>query len=351
MPRSARSQLQLITASCIISIMRRLVMLVILLAAAALGARQLLIVKMPGRSFAGTLPPLTAAQSDLRRSLERHVNTLAGDIGERNLYRYPALLRAADYIEAEFAAMGYQPRSQTYQLRDKAVRNIEAEIQGTQLDAGIVVVGAHYDSVTGSPGANDNATGVGAVLELARVLRDRSPPRTVRFVAFVNEEPPWFYSDAMGSVHYAERAASRNENIVAMLSLETIGYYSDSPGSQRFPVPLGLFYSDTGNFIGFVGNLRSRDLVRRAVKRFRASTQFPSEGLAAPGWLAGVGWSDHWSFWRAGYPAIMVTDTALFRYAQYHTYADRPDVVDYERYARVTNGLIPVVEDLASVAP
>jgi len=318
------------------------------LAAAAIGAGQLFITRMPRRSFEGALPALTEQQADLQKRLQTHVETLAGEIGERNLFHYPELLRAAEYIEASFSKSGFAARSQAFQVNGKTVRNIEVEIPGTESDKGIVVVGAHYDSVEGSPGANDNATGVGGVLELARLLRDRQSRRSVRLVAFVNEEPPYFYSDAMGSVQYADRSAARNENIVAMLSLETIGYYSDERKSQRYPVPLSLFYPDTGNFIGFVGNLRSKNLVRRAVERFRANARFPSEGLAAPGWLTGVGWSDHWSFWRAGFSAIMVTDTALFRYHQYHSAADRPNVVDYERYARVVDGLVPMVVDLAN---
>lgn len=334
--------------------LRRLLVPAVLLAGlavAALGVRQVLITKMPGRSFTDPLPQMTAEQSELASRLEGHVRTLSGTIGERNLFRPRALRLAAKYVEAAFAGAGLQPESQRFQVRDQTVRNIEVVLRGAEPDAGTVVVGAHYDSVHGSPGANDNATGVGAVLELARLLGGRSFRRTVRLVAFVNEEPPWFYSDAMGSVRYADRAAERRERVVAMLSLETIGYYSDERGSQRFPPPLGLFYADTGNFIGFVGNLRSRELVRRVTRRFRETARFPSEGLAAPGWLTGVGWSDHWSFWRAGYPALMVTDTALFRYREYHTAADRPEVVDYARYARVVHGLVPVIEDLADGAP
>jgi hypothetical protein len=332
---------------------RRLVIVAIALAipaAAVLGGDRLLVTRMPGRSFADPLPPLTAEQSELAARLEAHVTTLAGRIGERNLFRYPALLRAAQYIEESFATAGHVPRSQEYRVQDRLVRNIEVELAGREPDAGIVVVGAHYDSVRGSPGANDNATGVAAVLELARTLRGRSLERSVRLVAFVNEEPPFYYTDAMGSVRYAARAARRGEEIVAMLSLETIGYFSDERGSQRYPFPLSFFYPDRGNFIGFVGNLRSRALVRRVTADFREHASFPSEGLAAPGWLTGVGWSDHWSFWQAGFPAIMVTDTALFRYTQYHSPADRPNVVDYERLARVVDGLTPVVAELAGDA-
>ena len=314
---------------------------------AAIGSGEVLVTRMPARSFEGPLPPISPAQAQLAERLEAHVETLAGQIGERNLFRYPSLLRAAEYIEKSFISAGHAPRSQTFEVQAKAVRNIEVEIPGEEPETGIVIVGAHYDSVRGSPGANDNGTGVAAILELAHLFNEHKLRRTVRLVAFVNEEPPFFYTDSMGSVHYARRAVERGEKIVAMLSLETIGYYSDEPGSQRYPFPLSFFYPDTGDFIGFVGNLRSQSLVRRVSGSFRQHAQFPSEGLAAPGWLRGVGWSDHWSFWRAGYPAIMVTDTALYRYLQYHTAADRPDVVDYERCARVVDGLLPVIVDLA----
>jgi len=321
--------------------------LLVALLVAVIGARQLIITKMPGSSFGGALPALSREQIELRERLKTHVETLAARIGERNMFRYPELVRAAQYIDDTFVAAGHQPSSQEFEVRGKPVRNIEIEITGAEPDRGVVVVGAHYDSVDGSPGANDNGTGVAAVLELARILKDRRPRRSVRLVAFVNEEPPFSYTDAMGSMRYATRLAEAGETSVTMLSLETIGYYSDEPGSQRYPFPLSFFYPDTGNFIGFVGNLRSKALVRRATKSFREHARFPSEGLAAPSWLTGIGWSDHWSFWQAGYPAIMVTDTALFRYREYHTRADLPGVVDYDRFARVVDGLTQVVIDLA----
>ncbi len=313
-----------------------------------IGAGQLIITKMPGRSFRGQLAALSAEQIDLEGRLKSHVEILAARIGERNLFRHSALTRAAQYIDDTLAAVGHQSQSQEFYVQGKPVRNIGVELTGAEPSRGTVLVGAHYDSVAGSPGANDNGTGVAAVLELARALKGRRLRRSVRLVAFVNEEPPFFYSDAMGSLRYATRMAERGEELVAMLSLETIGYYSDDPGSQRYPFPLSIFYPDTGNFIGFVGNLRSKALVRRAVQSFREHARFPSEGLAAPGWLTGVGWSDHWSFWKAGFPAIMVTDTALFRYREYHTPADQPGVVDYGRFARVVDGLAQVVIELAN---
>ena len=305
----------------------------------------MLVVNMPGRSFQGALPELSAAQTTLRDRLSVHVHTLAGSIGERNVFRYAALETAAHYIEGELRAAGYEVMVQPYEADGRAVRNIEVEVPG---DEQIVVVGAHYDSVQGSPGANDNATGVAGVLELARRLKDVSPRHTLRFVAFANEEPPFFSTESQGSRRYADRSMARGERIVAMLSLETIGWYSDRPGSQRYPFPLSLFYPDTGSFIGFVGNLRSRRLIRASVHSFRRHARFPSEGVAAPGWLTGIGWSDHSAFWRVGYRAIMVTDTALFRYREYHTAADRPAIIDYDGLARVVDGLAGVVSDLAN---
>jgi hypothetical protein len=146
----------------------------------------------------------------------------------------------------------------------------------------------------------------------------------------------------MGSLVYAKRCKDRGERIVAMLSLETIGFYSDVKGSQKYPPPLSLFYPSTGNFIGFVGDRSSTDLMRSVVKTFRATTRFPSEGAALFASLPGVGWSDHWSFWQVGYPGVMVTDTAPFRYPHYHTGADTPDKLDYE-LERVVGELVGVL--------
>ena len=306
---------------------------------------------MPGRSFHGPLPELTEDETELRGRLESHVRALAGDIGERNVLTPNALARAEEYIRRAFDGSGYQVAEQTYDIHldpSLTVRNIEVEISGTASPGDIVIVGAHYDTVPGCAGANDNTTGVAAVLELARLLPARTMDRTVRFVAFVNEEPSFFRTDLMGSRVYARRCRERDENVVAMLSLETIGFYADEPGSQKYPFPLNLFYPDTGNFVGFVGNLGSRSLTRRAIRAFRESTEFPSEGLAAPAWIPGIGWSDHWSFWREGYPGVMITDTAPFRYPHYHTPQDTPDRIDYDRFARVVMGVSSVVEVLAS---
>ena len=304
--------------------------------------------KMPGVSYAGPLPLLSPLEKALQENLRQHVEQLAGRIGERNMHRLGALQAAARYVETQFRTAGLSVASETYEINNEPVRNLVATIRGGIRPDEIIVVGAHYDSVLGSPGANDNASGVAALLAIARSLAaEEVRPRTIRFVAFVNEEPPYFKTWAMGSRIHASRAKSGGERIVAMLSLETIGYYSEEDNSQFFPYHLGLFYPWTGNFIGFVANRNSMDLLFRSIAAFRQHARFPSEGLAAPAWLTGVDWSDHWSFWEEGYAAVMVTDTAPFRYPYYHDREDTPDKICFGCLARVTGGLINVVKSLS----
>jgi Zn-dependent M28 family amino/carboxypeptidase len=274
---------------------------------------------------------------------------LAEKIGERNIWKYSNLQATSRYIEKVMTELGYEVKKQEYRVKDVHVENLEWELTGLHHPEEIILLGAHYDSVLGSPGANDNASGIAAVLEIARLLKTEPLSRTVRFVTFVNEEPPFFQTDTMGSRVYAFRSRQRSEKIVAMFSLETIGYYCSEKGSQRYPFPFSLFYPDTGNFIGFVGNVSSRSLVREAIEIFRSNTAFPSEGIAVPGWIMGIGWSDHWSFWEEGYPAVMITDTALFRYQYYHSQQDVPDRIDYERMARVVVGISQIVRHLSTV--
>ncbi len=304
-------------------------------------------IHMPGQSYRGPLAPLSAQEQVVGEAIASHIGMLAGTIGERNYWRYEALQAAADYIERQFLEMGYEVRPQTYEIDGRPFRNLEVELPGRARPDEIVVVGAHYDSVRGSPGANDNASGVAALLELARLLRSKTLDRSLRLVAFVNEEPPFYRSELMGSQAYVRDIQAKGERIAAMLSLETIGFYSEAPGSQRYPFPINFFYPDRGDFIAFVANLGSGRLVRKVVSDFRRHTDFPSEGIAAPGMIPGVDWSDQWAFWAAGYPAVMVTDTALYRYPYYHSAADRPERVDYGRTARVVAGLARVVEGLA----
>ena len=303
---------------------------------------------MVAKSYSGRFLPLSEQEKDISSNLRDHVFMLAGEIGERNIWLPQKLNAAAAYIEIIWQEQNFAVQRQEYEARGVESANLIIEIPGTSLPDQIVLVGAHYDSVLGSPGANDNGSGVASLLEISRLLAGTKSARTVRFVAFTNEEPPFFLRRDMGSRVYASRSRSLRENIVGMLSLETMGYYSEAPNSQEYPFPFSFFYPHTANFIGFVGNIRSRHLVRLSLAAFRRATQFPSEGTAAPGWITGIGWSDHWSFWREGYRAIMVTDTAFFRYEHYHTLEDTPEKIDYNRLARVTSGLAEVVAELAN---
>jgi Zn-dependent M28 family amino/carboxypeptidase len=280
--------------------------------------------------------------------LQNHVHALATEIGERNIWTYAALQRAAEYIEAQLRACGFAPSRQTYEISRLPVSNIEATLEGTSDGGEIVVVGAHYDTVGQCPGANDNGTGVAALLELARRFAGMRLPRTVKFVAFVNEEPPFFQTPQMGSAVYATAAKARGDRVVGMLSLETMGYYSEVRGSQQYPVEaMRGKYPDTGNFIGFVSNEESRELLAAAARAFEAVARTPLQAAAMPAGLPGAGWSDHWSFWQAGYPGLMVTDTAPWRYPWYHTPQDTPEKIDFEKVADVVNGLEAIIRTLA----
>ncbi len=309
-----------------------------------------ILIRMPGKSYAGPLMSLQDWETSLENGLKRDLEKLAGEIGERNLEKYKALTDAADFLDKSLQKAGYHVERQEYKVDGKSCYNLEVEIKGTTKADEIVVIGGHYDSVMGSPGANDNGTGAVATLALARIFNGKKPERTLRFLEFVNEEPPYFQTGQMGSSVYAKRCRQRNEKIVAMLSLETVGYYTEEEKSQKYPIPvLKLFYPSKGNFIGFVGDRSSKALVQEAITSFRHHTKFPSEAIATFETIPGVNWSDHWAFWQEGYPAIMVTDTAAFRYPHYHTAEDTPDKVQYDRMARVVSGLEKVIADLVGL--
>jgi hypothetical protein len=282
----------------------------------------------------------------LERRLQDHVRVLSLQIGERNMERYENLQSAARYIEEVLKKYGYTVESQPYRVEGREVRNLIATLPGHQFPRRTILVGAHYDTVPGSPGADDNASGVSGVLELARLLSGYSASRTIKLIAFVNEEAPYFLRGQMGSQLYARRAKVAGERIVAMISLEMIGYYTDRAHSQVYPVGLRYFYPNTGNFIGVVGHVRFWGVykkVRDALKKYSA---VPVESLAGLGWIRGVDLSDHASFWREGYPAVMITDTAFYRNPNYHAPGDTFETLDYMRMAEVVKGLYHVLNSL-----
>jgi len=281
-----------------------------------------------------------AALAVLQTALMRHVQALGGDIGERNLERPAALRAAADYIRGVWTREGFTVAEERFQAEGQLCANLVVEERGTDPSRGIVVGGA----------PNDNGTGVALLLEMARALKGSGLPRTIRYVAFANEERPHFGTDAMGSWVHAAAARRRGDSIHGMLSLETVGYYVDAPKSQRYPAPFSLLYPSTGNFLAVVGNLRSRRLVVDFLRHFTDASDFPVEGVATLESISGIGWSDQWAFWREGYPALMVTDTAPFRYPDYHGTRDLPDRITAREFARVARGIIQAVRGLAGRA-
>ncbi|GMQ87676.1 MAG: M28 family metallopeptidase [Gammaproteobacteria bacterium] len=279
----------------------------------------------------------------LAARLESHVRMLAESIGERNVYHPDALAEASAYIENVWQEQGYRVTPQSYEVESIPCSNLEVNHAGTKHPEQILLIGAHYDTVSGSPGANDNGSGVAALLEIARLLKGVETDCTVRLVAFVNEESPFFFRAQMGSMVYAREARKRNDDIRLMISLEMLGYYSERPGSQRYLPLFRFFYPDRANFIAFVSNLRSRHMLHRFSAAFRRHSHFPAEHVATFSWIPGVAWSDHLAFWRQGYRAIMVTDTAFFRYPHYHAATDLPDELDYTSLAAVTEGVAHAV--------
>ncbi len=305
---------------------------------------------MPGVSYRQALPPLTAAEIQLEDRLKSDVETLSVKIGRRNVDNDRNLGAAKDFLNQELVRAGYSVREQKYTVDGNSYSNLEVEIPGSSRAKEILVIGGHYHSAFTSPGANNNATGTAAVLALAREFVGTKPLRTLRFVEFTNTEPPFLGTQNMGSFVYAQAAKQRGDTIVGMFSLETLGYFTDTANTQQYPPLLSLLYPSQGNFIGFISDLDSRELLRNTIRSFRAQAQFPSEGAALPSSIQGVGRSDSWSFWQQGYQALTITDTAPFRYPQDRTDGETATKIDFERLARVTDGIGKVIRDFVGLA-
>jgi hypothetical protein len=302
---------------------------------------------VPGRSYRGPLPLPTPKEQDLASRLKAHVLAIASS--PHNVQHDEQLEAAAQYIERELRNLGYAIGRQEFSVDGSNVRNIEVlRDPRRKVATATLVVGAHYDSYDDAPGANDNGTGTAAVIELARLLKDWQPERTrVRLVLFVNEEPPYYRTPDMGSWRYAQRLFDAGEPVLGMISLETIGAFSDTPNSQRYPQPFGLIFPSTANFVAFVALPGGRAFLHSVIGSFRRNVAFPSIGGLAPDAIPGIGWSDHWAFHQFGFPSVMVSDTAPYRYRHYHLPSDTPDKVDYDMLARITSGLELVVREIA----
>jgi len=307
-------------------------------------------VRIHNRSYKGKLPPLTENENLLMYSIKKDVEKLAGDFSERNLSNEPALSAAANFIFDSLSLKGFKLRRQEYKVEGIMCCNIEAEIKGGEKSDEIVIIGAHYDSKFGTPGAVDNASGAAAVIALAKMFEGEKPARTLRFVEFVNEEPPYFQTEHMGSLRYAKQCRQRGEKIVAMINLDMVGFFKGQKNNQKYPFPFSIFYPSVGNFIAFVSNIQSGSLLSETIKSFRQYSKFPAEGAILPEFIKGVDWSDHWSFWSQGYKAIMITDMGFFRYPYYHQPEDTPDKIDYKRLAQIVAGLEKTIRDFVYIS-
>lgn len=298
----------------------------------------------PEYDVIGPLPPLSPEEAQHVPRLKAHVEALAG--GERNIAHFDQLERAAQYIEQQLTSYGYKPIRHEFTVGGKTVRNIEAVYeQQTVAMNGTIVVGAHYDSAPGSPGAEDNATGVAALLEFARDFAASAEvgSKRLRIFFFVNGAPPYFKTADMGSLRAAKELAARGENVTAMYSLDSLGYYSREPNSQAYPPLIGLLLPKKGDFLSVVGLLDARPVVRRSARLFPIYSKLPILAAAGPSFIPSLDVSDNWAFSQIGAPAVIFTDTGSLRYPYFGLPTDTPDKIKYEDLARVTQGLIPAL--------
>jgi Zn-dependent M28 family amino/carboxypeptidase len=330
-----------------IAISLKLLLALFALLALALSIFLYVMFGMPGRSIdaAGVRDVENLAVFATR--LKAHVEVLADDIGERNpSIDIGKLNLAANYIHDQLQTLGYVVNERIF--GDQQFRILSVELTGSTNPDEFIVAGAHYDTTIGSPGADDNASGVAVLLEIARELHGKRPARSIRLIMFPNEERPYGRSELGGSYVSARDSADKEEKIIGMMSLEMLGYFSDEAGSQRYPSHLSLIFPDRANRIFFASNLESRYFLRQAVGHFREQAILPSDGAAMPRRLVrGIDRSDHRSYWRFGYPAILVTDGAEYRNPNYHQQSDLPGTLDYQRMARVMLGLASTLEALA----
>lgn len=293
----------------------------------------------------------TARESQLAAELERDVNELSVSIGERNPAHKWEFASASDYVAGQLEAAGYSLDRQGYEVGEVTAQNLGVEIPGAKLPSEIVLVGAHYDSAAGSPGANDDATGLAAVLALAREFSGSHPERTLRFVAFGTGQPPYYGTEQMGSLVYAKRARVRGENLVGVLGLGSIGFYSLAPQSQKQAGADPKAFGDIGDFVAVFGDAGSKSLANRVVSAFMQYVVFPARpaAIGSDSYDGASTAEDAWAFWRVGYHAVSLSDTGPLRYPEHHARQDTPNRLDFQRMARVVVGVGGVLRDLGGL--
>ncbi|MGK7368949.1 MAG: M28 family peptidase [Candidatus Halalkalibacterium sp. M3_1C_030] len=284
-----------------------------------------------------------------QQKLEEHVRTLSEDLIPRDSGHPENLDRVASFIYDEFEKYSGHVEEQPFSADHFSVRNVSAFFGPETRER--IVIGAHYDVAGPYPGADDNASGVAGLLELARLLKNDTLSMQVELVSYPLEEPPYFYTRNMGSFVHANSLKEKRIKVRAMLALEMIGYFKDEPGSQTYPLfLLRPFYPSKGNFIAVVGKMFQRKIVRTIRETMREATPLPVESINAPRLLPGIALSDHLNYWWAGYQAAMITDTAFYRNPNYHTPLDTPDTLDYKRMAYVVDGVRACIPVLAQHA-
>jgi Zn-dependent M28 family amino/carboxypeptidase len=292
---------------------------------------------------------------EIEQNLRLHVDRLAGLIGPRTLSRPKTIQATIGYIEAQWNAMGYAVQFERYDALGDEATNLIVEVAGSRRADEIFLLGAHYDTVFSTPGADDNASAVAVLLEVSRLLKAQLPgKRTVRFVAFACEEPPYFNLDSMGSQHHARLSRLRGDKIAGMLCLEMVGYYNTQVGSQAIPPliprPLRWLFPKRGDFLAAVGNLASCGLCWRFRRGFkRGAKHMPLFSICLPEKINEIRLSDNSSFWDHGYPALMLTDTSFLRNPHYHLASDTPETLDYGRMTMVTQGVASAMRHLVGM--
>ena len=288
----------------------------------------------------------------LEGQLKKHVEELAGRIGIRHDSDPSSIEAAVTYLKEAWGSFGFEVEEQPYTTAAMDARNLVVEWPGNSRPDEVVVIGAHYDTVRYTPGADDNASAVATLLEVSRLLAGKAFTRTIRFVAFANEEPPHFTTGTMGSRVYANRCKELHEDIRAMVCLEMLGYYSDAEDSQAYPDEVPTLLRKTlptrGNFLAAVSDLRTAGALRTFSRGFKSASSLKLVSTPLPGPLAQELWlSDHGPFWDRGYKALMLTDTSWFRNPNYHEASDLPDTLDYARLTQATLGVAQGVRRLA----
>jgi hypothetical protein len=285
---------------------------------------------------------------EIKKSMESDIEYLQ-NLGPRNSENdtsYKQLRQCEKWIKQRWESQGYVVKKQTFSFKGKEYSNLEIEIKGRTLPSEIIIISAQYDTLPGSPGANNNGSGIAILFQLSRLLKSHIPERTLRLLNFVNEEDPFFGTEMMGSYQYAKRAYQYRENIRIMLSLDALGIFKEEPGSQKYPFPFSLVYPNRGNFLAFIGDFSSRKYMVETTRGFKKGSSFLIEAGVVPKWVEGAGWSDHLSFWKFGYPGIMVTDTGGFRSPSHTTKEDTMEKLNFEAMSRIVVGMYSAIVEL-----